>query len=502
MAEAESRDSYTSILKYTGLFGGVQGLGILMGIVRNKLVAVILGPDGMGLISLFNSTIKLVSDSTRTGLPMSAVKSVSEAEAAGQHEATAHTVAVIRTWTLLTSLAGMVLCILLSPLLNKWTFSWGNHTLHFVMLSPVVLLTGITAGETAVLKGARQLRHLAAISLYGVAAALLSSAPLYWLWGQKAIVPSLVLMALMQAVITVAYSYRLFPLRAADIKTTARESMPMVRLGTAFMAAGILGSGAEFLIRSFLNNAGDLQAVGLYNAGYMMTMTYAGLVFQAMETDYFPRLSAEKSLGTEFNNTVNRQIEVTLLLIAPLLAVFITALPVLLPALYSGRFTPAADMMRLTIPAMLLRAITLPIEYIPLARGDSKSYLLLETIYDVMIALLVPAGFRWLGLTGTGAALATAAVVNTVVVTVYARYKYGFTLSADVAKAMAAELPLGVMAAVITMTATGWTYWLPATAVCAVITVLSLKVLHSKTHLWNKMTQRLRTKINYRKGKK
>lgn len=52
MAEAESRDSYTSILKYTGLFGGVQGLGILMGIVRNKLVAVILGPDGMGLISL------------------------------------------------------------------------------------------------------------------------------------------------------------------------------------------------------------------------------------------------------------------------------------------------------------------------------------------------------------------------------------------------------------------------------------------------------------------
>ena len=50
-------DSYSHILRYTGLFGGVQGLNILVGIVRNKLVAMILGPDGMGLISLFNSTL-------------------------------------------------------------------------------------------------------------------------------------------------------------------------------------------------------------------------------------------------------------------------------------------------------------------------------------------------------------------------------------------------------------------------------------------------------------
>ena len=57
-------DSYNHILRYTGLFGGVQGLNILVGVVRNKLVAMILGPDGMGLISLFNSTLKLMSDST------------------------------------------------------------------------------------------------------------------------------------------------------------------------------------------------------------------------------------------------------------------------------------------------------------------------------------------------------------------------------------------------------------------------------------------------------
>jgi len=70
-------NSYRHILKYMGIFGGVQGLNILMSIVRNKVVAVLLGTAGMGLISLFNATVRLVSDSTNLGLSMSAVRELS-----------------------------------------------------------------------------------------------------------------------------------------------------------------------------------------------------------------------------------------------------------------------------------------------------------------------------------------------------------------------------------------------------------------------------------------
>ena len=60
--KSRQSNNYSHILKYTGVFGGVQGLSVLVGIVRNKLVAMILGPNGMGLMSLFTSTIKLISD--------------------------------------------------------------------------------------------------------------------------------------------------------------------------------------------------------------------------------------------------------------------------------------------------------------------------------------------------------------------------------------------------------------------------------------------------------
>ena len=207
MKKIEKDDSYSHILKYTGIFGGVQGLNILIGIMRNKLVAMILGPSGMGLMSLFNSTIKLVSDSTNLGISMSAVREISEAYEQGDEDKVEYIVKLIRTWSLLTALLGIFICVAFSPLLNKWTFSWGDHTLHFVLLSPVVAMGAIMGGELAILKGTRQLRHLAVISVYGVIGALVTSVPLYFVWRESAIVPSLVIIALIQLLFTIVYAY-------------------------------------------------------------------------------------------------------------------------------------------------------------------------------------------------------------------------------------------------------------------------------------------------------
>ena len=94
----EKQNSYSHILKYTGLFGGVQVLGILVGLVRNKLVALILGPMGMGLLALFSSTIKLVGDSTNLGLSISAVRNMSGAYDCGDTDRLLRSISVFRHW--------------------------------------------------------------------------------------------------------------------------------------------------------------------------------------------------------------------------------------------------------------------------------------------------------------------------------------------------------------------------------------------------------------------
>ena len=141
----EKDDSYNHILKYTSIFGGVQGINILVNLVRSKLVALLLGPDGMGLVSLFNSTIKMVSDSTSLGIAMSAVRNVSEAYDCHDQQRLDENIGLVRSWSAIVALLGVIVCIVMSPLLNTWTFSWGNHTLHFILLSPVVGLLAVTA---------------------------------------------------------------------------------------------------------------------------------------------------------------------------------------------------------------------------------------------------------------------------------------------------------------------------------------------------------------------
>ena len=403
----ETDGDYGHILKYTGIFGGVQGLNILIGLVRNKLIALLLGPSGMGLASLFNTTVTFLSQSTNLGVAFSAVRHVSELYDRGEEEALVHYVKVGRGWSLLTALLGMLLCIVIGPFLSQTTFAWGNHSLHFMLLSPAVGMLAVTGGETAILKGVRRLGALAGVQVLSVFAALLISVPVYYLWGETGIVPVIVLMALATMIFTLRYSYRIFPLRLTGVHGILGEGMDMVRLGVAFTLAGIVGSASEMVIRSYLNVQGDLDMLGLYNAGYMLTVTYAGMVFSAMETDYFPRLSGVQHDIQATNDTVNRQMEVSLLLISPMLAALIVSLPLLIPLLFSAQFLPVVEMAQVSALAMYLKVLTLPVAYITLARGRSLAYLFLETSYFAVFIVLVVVGYEMWGLFGTGVMIRT-----------------------------------------------------------------------------------------------
>ena len=491
MHKEEKRNNYSHILKYTGLFGGVQGISILVGMIRNKIVAWLLGPEGMGLISLFNSTIKLVSDSTNLGLSMSAVREISDAYENEDEEKLNHAIKLIRSWSCLTASLGMFVCIAMSSWLDKWTFSWGDHTLHFIFLSPVVALMALTGGETAILKGTRKLKQLALISVFNVVLSLFVVVPLYYIWGESAIVPTLFLLALIQMILTICFSYRLYPIKISFNRSQMSEGMGMVQLGISFVIAGILGSGADFVIRSFLNNVGSLDTVGLYNAGYVMTIIYAGMVFSAMETDYFPRLSGISGTGTILNDTVNKQIEVSLLLISPMLVAFMIGLPILLPLLYTGKFMPVLGMMQITVLAMYMRAIKLPISYLPLAKGDSLSYLLMESIYDIVVVALVMMCYHYWGLTGTGIALTTASVIDFIILTVYMRFKYGYALSTQVVKYAILQIPIGILAYCLTFMEHGWQYWIGGIILTLVSAAISLRILHAKTKLWESLKKKL-----------
>ncbi len=478
---------YNHVLKYTGVFGGVQGLSILIGLVRTKAIALLLGPEGMGLASLFQTSVNFVSQSTGLGISMSAIRNISELYDCGDKALLNGTVKVVRTWSMLTGLVGMFVCLLMGPLLNAMTFTWGDHTLHFILLSPLVALLAVTGGETAILKGTRQLGSLAVIQIYNVLAALIISVPIYYYFGETGIIPVMILTAFVAMLLTIRKSYRLFPLHISWSHSVLGEGMDMVKVGVSFTIAGMFGVGSEFLMRTYLNNVTDLTAVGLYNVGFMMIMTYAGMIFSAMETDFFPRLSAVSHDRAKYNDLITKQAEVSLLLISPVIVAAIIFLPLALLLLTSEKFLPVVDMMRIMALSLYLRAINLPLEYLSLAKGSSQSYLFLEICYDVMSLIFGIIGYSYYGLNGLGWGLLLTVMLNFVLVLSFMRWRFGVILRKSLFMILALHMCLGVLAFLATIVLQGIAYWIIGTTLTLASLLATLHILRRKTRLWESL---------------
>lgn len=456
----QESNGYRHILKYTSMFGSVQGLNIVAGLVRNKFTAIFLGSAGMGFASLLNTWQGFITQTTNLGISFGAIPSLSELYEQKDDERLRQRISVIRTWSVLVAVLGTLVCLIASPLMNIAVDSSQNYTMYFAWVAPAVAMLAITGGETAILKATRRLKALAKVQLIAALASVLISIPLYYVWGRDGVVPVIVLMALVTMLATIGYSFRCYPVEISFSRQVYAEGKGMVMLGLAFALAGIVGQVGEMFLRIFLNNYGQMSEVGLYNAAYTLTISYSALVLASVESDYFPRLSAICQDRKVAVDTVNRQVEVLVLLLSPMLIGLLIFLPLLVPMLYTGQFSSIIPMAQLSVTAMFFKSLSLPVCYLPLANRDSRSYLVLEISYWVYFLGLFVVGYMLWGLWGTGVALVLAHIVEWGMAAAWTRWRYQYRLSSPAIRIALLQVLLIGLAYLVTLLLDGYCYWM------------------------------------------
>lgn len=465
---------------------------ILINVIRSKFVAVLLGTGGMGIQGLYMSTIQFIQSISSLGLSGSAVRDVSEANGSGDTEKISRTVTALRRLVWITGLAGMVAVIALSPGLSKLTFGSYDYTIPFIVLSCILLLDQLSSGQRVVLQGLRRLKDLARASAIGATAGLIVTIPIYYAFGIKGIVPTLILNSAISLVITWLFSRKISVPKA---RMTARETWQsgklMVRMGLSMSVSGILATGAAYALRSFIVHNGGTAAVGLFQAGFVIINTYVGMVFSAMGTDYYPRLAAVNKDNEQCRMIVSRQGEIAIHILAPLLCGCVLLMPVIIKILYSDQFLEASPFVLWCCPGMMFKLASWLIAFQFVAKAESGLFIFTEFTANILYLLLSILGYKLAGLTGLGIAFTVDYFIYAILVYIIAAKRYRFVFSREFNLSFTLQLVLvGGALCMILLVPAPVKYW-----VCALATTIScvyaLSMLERKTRIFEMIKERI-----------
>lgn len=351
----------------------MQVFQIIIRIIKSKIIAVLLGPEGMGIQALLTSTTDLIKGITNFGLGTSAVKNVASANNSGDKDRVATVIIVLRRLVWATGLLGALVTLAFSAYLSELTFGNKNYTLGFAWLSVTLLINQLSTGQIVLLRGLRKIKHLANSSLTGSVLGLMVSIPLYYFYGIDGIVPAIILTSIVTLLRTWYFARKIEIEEVhVDTQTTLAVGKEMMIMGFMLSISGLYVIAKKYGLRIFISNVSDIEQVGLYSAGMAIVTTYVGMVFTAMGTDYFPRLSGVAHDNAKARELINQQAEIAILILAPILTVFIVFISWIIILLYSTRFLDITQMVQWAALGMMFKAVSWSMAFIFLAKGASS----------------------------------------------------------------------------------------------------------------------------------
>jgi O-antigen/teichoic acid export membrane protein len=487
-------NQYRSILKATSIFGGTQVLQILVGLLRSKLVAVLIGTTGMGLNSMYMSSLTMFITIFGFGMNMSVVKDLSKAYDRQDRIEYARISKTFKHLLLLFGVLGSLCVICLSYPLSNWTFNTGEHTVDYCFLSLVVCFTLFAQGNTALLVSSRRIKETAKCSLISSFVSLIIAVPFFYFFRLDGIVPGLVLSTIGNYVVSYLYARRV---QVDNVAVSFTEHVTigknLISLGVVMVLGGLMANLTYYLTNLFITKLGGLSDLGLYGAGFSITVQTVSMVFASMGSDYFPRLSAAMGDRDRMNQTINEQSEIVLLLAVPILAVFMLLSPIIIRFLLSEEFLPITGFVRILCFGMMLRAASYALGYITFAKGDKRVYFLLEGVYANLVNLALSVLFYYLwGLTG----MAWSFVVNYMLYYSLIRFvdtkRYGYQASKSVNRLiLLSVLLMCVLLAISYLLPKVWYYSIGCVATL-LLCVIYLKSLNDNTGLINSIICRIK----------
>lgn len=392
------------ILNAIGIFGGTQVFTILLGIIRTKLVAIWIGPVGMGLFGLYSSVVDMMDMLTNMSIRDSSVRDISVANSSNSREKIVRIVKIVRRWSWAMGVIGAFVMLACSPMFSRLTFGNSDHTWEYMALSVCVFTFSIINCEQAVLQGTQKLRRLAYTMTVGVAVGLAITVPLYYFLRLDGIMPSIIVYAVSNCLVALVFRNRDFDKDKIEltVSETVKGGANFVRLGIFITLSSFIMMLGQYIFMIYLNHSADTAEVGLFQAGNALVYRYAMVLFSAIGLEYYPRLANICHSKLRLRVFVSQEVNILLYIIVPVAVLFLLFRELIVDILYSEEFHVMIPFISWCMVGLVFKGVQWCVSYVLLAKGESKIFLATEVASAVVGLALNISFYELWGLEGLG----------------------------------------------------------------------------------------------------
>ena len=440
---SSSKKSYSSILKSSSLIGGSEALTFLIGMITTKAVAVFLGPLGVGLSGTYGSILTLATRLSDFGISSSGVREIAAAIGSRDDAIVGRSVCTLRRICWLTGLLGSGAVALFARPISQATFGSTEYAWAIMLLAWTILMRNIQNGQMVYIQGSRRIGDLARLKIIGEIGGATIGVGFYAWLRLDGIVPAMISLAAFNLAASWWFARKAPPPRVVMTwKESLIQSKGFVLFGAAFMYVGVLAAAGPYLTRLMLNRELSMDAVGIFQSAFRMSVFFVNFVLGAMGTDFYPRLAMESSDHSKMCRSVNEQTEIGLLIAIPGLIAMLAFAPWVIRIFYTSAFLESAKLLNWFVLGCLLRVITAPMGFILPAKGLGRWFSASHTFYNVLNLFLIFILIKQYNVLGVAIAYFVSSLAHGLLIYGFARYLIGFSWTATTRKLLIFLLPL------------------------------------------------------------
>jgi PST family polysaccharide transporter len=426
MSETPEETHSRGLIKSMLIIGSAGTVNVLILIVRMKTLAVLLGPSGVGLLSIYQSLQSTVQEIAGLGMGSSGVREI--ASSRGEEATLSRIRRVLFAAHLVQGALAMLAVWLLRKPIATWLFGDAMRATEVGLIGVAILLALLVAAQTAVLQGLRRIGDLGRVPLLVAFVGTVAGLAAVWLQGESGLIWFILVQPLAAVLIALHYTRRLPKPTAARLSLLETWDIwkPMAKLGAAFMLGGLATTATLLLVRGRISQELGLDAAGHFAAAWNLTMTYVGFLLAAMAADYYPRLTEVIGDHVAAVRMMNDQAQLGLAIGGPLLLLLIGLAPWVISLFYSDGFGPAVTLLQWQTVGNVFKLAGWALGFSIVASARSKTFLLTQIHFNVLFILMLWPSLGSVGIIAAGPAFSISYLLQLCLVYTLARRILGF----------------------------------------------------------------------------